>query len=181
MEAPIVSTPPDGAAGVLPLPQETSPQGTYPQGTFPHGPFLVEPDGALVARRVPALRFAWRGRPCEARLSDGRVSLTAGAGVVPYTAERAADRPGAFAAIGDMPADLPAGWRLRVLPDHRLRLEAEADLPAPTTAIALVGALVGFALALDPYLDRLESAGVAAGAVAGAVAGGAAMPGTAKT
>jgi hypothetical protein len=141
---------------------------------FRHGPFLVEPDGALVPQRGSALRFAWRGRPCEARLADGKVSLAAGAGMVPYTAERPADRPGAFAAIGSLPAALPAGWRLRLLPDHRLRLEAEAALPAPTTAIALVGALVGFALALDPYLDRLESAGVMAPP-------GAAIPGTAKT
>lgn len=142
-------------------------------GRFAHGPFLVEPDGALRPLRAPALRFAWRGRPCEARVAEGRVSLRAGAGAVPYTAERPADRAGAFAAIAALPAELPGGWRLRLLPDHRLLLEAEAALPAPTTAVALVGALVGFALALDPYLDRLESAGVAAAAGA--------RPGTAKT
>jgi hypothetical protein len=130
----------------------------------------------MMPRRVPALRFAWRGRPCEARLSHGKVSLSVSAGVVPYTAERPADRPGAFAAIEALPAELPGGWRLRLLPDHRLRLEAEHDLAAPMTAIVLVGAMVRFALALDPYLDRLESAGVVAG-----VAEGSAIPGTAKT
>ena len=145
-----LAPPPDGDAGFRHV----------PLSPFDHGPFLVEPDGALVPRRAPALRFAWRGRRCEARLAEGRVSLAASAGAVPYTAERPAARPGAFAAIGRLPADLPDGWRARLLPDHRLLLETEAELPGPATAITLVGALVGFALALDPYLDRLESAGV---------------------
>lgn len=151
---------PTASAMVDPGPAEP-----FPQGPFPHGPFLVAPDGALRVEpeRAPTLRFAWRGRGCEARISGGTVRLSAGAGAVPYTAERAADRPAALAAIGELPGDLPPGWRLRVLPDHRLRLEAEQPLPAPTTAIALVGAMVGFALALDVYLDRLESAGVESG------------------
>jgi hypothetical protein len=62
-----------------------------------------------------------------------------------------------------LPADLPRGWLLRVLPDHRLRLEAERMLPVPVTATALLGALVGFALDLDGYLDRLASAGIVTG------------------
>lgn len=136
-----------------------------PLPPVPHGPFLVEPDGVLHihAPQPPTLRFAWRGRGCEARLSDGMLRLSAGAGAVPYTAERGTARPAALAMIGELPGNLPEGWRLRVLPDHRLRLEAEHRLAAPTTATALVGAMVGFALALDPYLDRLESAGVSSG------------------
>lgn len=134
---------------------------------FPHGPFLVAPDGSLTTTRPSALRFAWRGRGVEARLEEGRINLSALAGRVPYTAESALGRPRAIAEIGRLPADLPKGWRLRVLPDHRLRLEAELPLPGTTTATALVGAMVGFALALDPYLDRLESAGVAPGSEAG--------------
>jgi hypothetical protein len=62
-----------------------------------------------------------------------------------------------------MPAELPDGWRLCLLPDHRLRLEAAQNLPAPITATGLVSALVGFALALDLYLDRLEAAGLGSG------------------
>ncbi|WP_372618416.1 hypothetical protein [Falsiroseomonas sp.] len=135
----------------------------FPDGPFPHGPFLVEPDGGLRTTGVPALRFAWRGRACEARIADGRLRLAVSAGAVPYTAERPVDRAATLAAIGQLPLELPEGWRLRVLPDHRLRLETGVPLPAPTTAIALVAAMVGFALALDPYLDRLDSAGVSGG------------------
>ena len=179
MEAHLVLPSQAHEAAAPPLPPGAFPHGPFPHGPFPYGPFLVEPDGALVPRRVPALRFSWRGRPCEARLADGQVSLVAGAGAVPYTAERAADRPSVFAAIKALTAELPAGWRLRVLPNHRLRVEAQAGLPAPITAVALVTALVRFVLALDPYLDRLELAGAAAGA--GGVASGAAMAGTVKT
>jgi hypothetical protein len=141
---------------------------------FTHGPFLVGGDGSLHPRTAPCLRFLWRGRRCEARLAGGRMQLTASAGAIPYTAEGPARRAETLAAIGALPAELPPGWRLRLLPDHRLRLEAEAALPDPTTATALVARLVGFALALDPYLDRLDSAGVA-----GAPSGD--MPGMLKT
>lgn len=129
---------------------------------FSHGPFLVEPDGALQMERPPALRFAWRGRPCAALISAGRLRISAGAGHVPYTAERPAARPQALAAIAALPADLPAGWTLRLTPGHALALEQDCALPAPITATALVSALVGFALALDAYLERLDSAGVEA-------------------
>ncbi|WP_137181388.1 hypothetical protein [Roseomonas sp. AR75] len=145
-----------------------------PELSIPHGPFLVEADGSLHARETPSLRFTWRGRGCEARLDAGRMRLSAVAGAIPYTAESPGLRAGMLAALGTLPSELPPGWRLRLLPDHRLRLESETALPAPTTATALVGQLVGFALALDPYLDRLDSAG-AVSPPSGA------MPGMAKT
>ena len=148
---------------VAPPPPETATlPGGLPETPFPHGPFLIRPDGEMLPRGSPALRFAWRGRPCEARIAKGQIAISAGAGAVPYTAERAADRPAVFALIGALPAELPAGWRLRLLPDHRLQLETAAPLPTPVTAITLVAAMVRFALALDAYLDRLELAGVAA-------------------
>lgn len=129
---------------------------------IPHGPFLVEEDGALRFGRAPQLRFAWRGRDCRVRLDGGRMRLSVGAGHVPFTAERPAVRGRALAAIAALPAELPPGWRLRLTPGHALDLEQERPLPAPVTATSLTAALVGFALDLDPYLDRLESAGVAA-------------------
>jgi hypothetical protein len=146
------------------------PDASLAETPIPHGPFLVEPDGALHPLRPPALRFAWRGRPCEARVEAGRLTLSAAAGAVPYTAEQPARRPAALAALAELPGELPPPWRLRVLPDHRLVLQSEQALATPTTATALVAAMVGFALALDVYLDRLDSAGLAAaGAAAGTV------------
>jgi hypothetical protein len=137
---------------------EALPEGAF--APFSHGPFRVGPDGTLEPLRPPAISFRWRGRDCRAWLDGERMSLWAQAGEVPYTAQRPTDRPGAIAAVGQLPAALPQGWRLRLLPDHRVRLEAVLTLPAAPTATSLVGALVGFALALDPWLDRLESAGL---------------------
>ncbi len=128
-----------------------------------HGPFEIEPDGRLRTLRPPRLRFAWRGRVVEAELEEGGVALSALAGALPYTAEDPGARPVAAAAVALLPAELPAGWRLRVTAEHRLRLEAVMPLPGGTTAVLLVTAMAGFAIALDPYLDRLDSAGVVAG------------------
>jgi hypothetical protein len=131
-----------------------------------HGPFLVDQAGGLTPAGdpLPALRFAWRGRGCEARIEAGRISLTAQAGRIPFTAEGRAARPGVFALLGEMPAALPQGWQLRLLPDHRVHLAVERSIPEVATATQLVGAMVSFALALDPYLDRLESAGLSGAA-----------------
>jgi hypothetical protein len=144
-----------------------------PDAAFPHGPFLVGGDGSLHPRAAPSLRFAWRGRRCEACLAGGRMRLTASAGAVPYTAESPGQRAALLAALRALPPELPPGWRLSLLPDHRLRLETEEEMPGPTTATALIVRLVAFALALDPYLDRLESAG--------AVPPSGDMPGMVKT
>lgn len=122
------------------------------------GPFAVGQDGTLSPRQPglrPALRFAWRGRRCEAEWQDGRLHLRAIAGRIPSTAECALARSRAFAAAAALPPDLPEGWRLRLTPDHRLALETDAAPQA--TAVALLGAMVGFAMALDPYLDQLEA------------------------
>jgi hypothetical protein len=56
-----------------------------------------------------------------------------------------------------MPAELPEGWLLRLTADHRVALERHA--PPRTTAVALLGEMVRFAMALDPYLERLEGVG----------------------
>jgi hypothetical protein len=131
------------------------------------GPFAVTPEGALLPRpeavRRPSLRFAWRGRPCEAAIEADAVTLTAIAGRIPSTAEPGADRRGALSAVALLPSSLPEGWRLRLTPDHRLRLETEASLAAPPTAVRLVAEMVRFVLALDPCLDRLEAVGATPG------------------
>ena len=132
--------------------------------TIELGRFAVAPDGALTPRQAPeppALRFAWRGRACEAHFDPGAIRLTADAARIPSTAERPADRRRAFAAAADLPRHLPPGWQARLLPDHRIRIEAEAPMDCPANATALIAALVRFALALDPYLDALEAGGAA--------------------
>jgi hypothetical protein len=140
---------------------ETSLQPSASQpGAFPHGRFLISKGGHLAARegdRPPALRFAWRGRDCEAEITGSELRLTATAGRIPFTIEVGAARHAVFGALSDLPAELPEGWRLSLTPDHRLRLETQAASDA--TAVSVLREMVRFALALDPYLDRLEAAG----------------------
>lgn len=135
------------------------------------GPFAIAPTGGLSPRDGslrPALRFAWRGRPCRVELDAQEMRLAAIAARVPSTADAGADRAGTWAALADLPPQMPEGWTMRLLPDHRISLETAQPLASPPTAVSLVAQMVRFALALDPYLDRLE-------------AGGAEAPGMAKT
>ncbi|MDB5415016.1 MAG: hypothetical protein JWR10_3351 [Rubritepida sp.] len=88
---------------------------------------------------------------------DGEIRLRAMAGRIPSTAEKNADRAGTLRQVATLPPDLPAGWRLRLTADHRLSLETET--PPRGTAVGMLGEMVRFAIALDPYLDRLEAAG----------------------
>lgn len=131
--------------------------------TFPHGAFLVSPLGRLSPldpARPPEIRFAWRGRDCEARLTGAGMNLSVTAGRVPFTIEVGVARAGVYDALRGLRADMPPGWALSVTPENRLRLETMA--PADATAVALLRELVRFALALDPFLDRLEEAGARA-------------------
>jgi len=124
------------------------------------GPFAVAQDGTLSPRAPglrPALRFSWRGRRCEVEWREEKLQLRVIAGRIPSTVERNQARSRAFAAAAALPPELPEGWRLRLTPDHQLAFEMDA--PTRPTAVALVGTMVGFAMALDPYLDRLEAAG----------------------
>lgn len=132
--------------------------------TIPLGRFAVTSDGALAPREphpAACLNFAWRGRACRAELGAEGVRLAVDAARIPSTADPGADRRRAFAALADLPGSLPAGWQARLLPDHRIRVETRAPIGAPANAIALVSAMVRFALDLDPWLDRLEADGMA--------------------
>jgi hypothetical protein len=125
------------------------------------GPFAVTRDGALQPReatQAPAVRFSWRGRRCEAAVATDGVHLAAIAGRIPSTAEPGADRTTAFETVATLPRNLPPGWRVQLLPDHRIRLEAATDTAAVPTVTSVIAAMVRFALTLDPYLDRLEAA-----------------------
>ena len=124
------------------------------------GPFAVAPDGTLSLRKPglnPAIRFAWRGRICEALMVEGGLRLRAIAGRIPSTAERGTDRHGTMRALADLPSDMPEGWRLRLTADHRLALETST--PPRETAVAMVSEMVRFALTMDPFLSRLEGIG----------------------
>lgn len=137
--------------------------------TIALGPFAVTSDGAIAPRQplpVACLRFAWRGRACHAELGAEGVRLAVDAARIPSTADPGADRRRAFAALAQLPASLPPGWRARLLPDHRIRVEAMSRLGAPANPIALVSAMVRFALDLDPWLDRLEAEGMDAAVAA---------------
>ena len=132
--------------------------------TIELGGFAVAPDGALTPRGLPdPRRCASPGAGDPAR----PMSMPAGSGWrvdaarIPSTAERPADRPRAFAAVAGLPRNLPTGWQARLLPDHRIRIAAEAPMDCPSNVTALVAAMVRFALALDPYLDALEAEGAA--------------------
>ena len=131
--------------------------------SFTLGPFTVA-DGAILQLRepgaCPALRFSWRGRDCAAELNGTALRLASCAARVPSSAEPGADRDRAFAALARLPQGLPSGWRLQLLPDHRIRVEAEAQLDSPPTAARLIATMVSFALALDPHLDEMESLGL---------------------
>lgn len=129
------------------------------------GRLAVTQNGAILPgspHESPALRFAWRGRACEAELAPEGLRIAADAARIPSTAETGADRGRAFAALAGMPRRMPSGWRARLTPDHRIRVESTARLPPPANATALVAALVRFVLELDPLLDSLEAAGAAA-------------------
>jgi hypothetical protein len=133
--------------------------------TIALGPFAVTSNGAIAPREphpAPCLRFAWRGRACQAELGAEGVRMAVDAARIPSTADPGADRRRAFAALAQLPGSLPPGWQARLLPDHRIRVEALSRIGAPANPIALVSAMVRFALELDPWLDRLEADGMAA-------------------
>ena len=131
------------------------------------GPFSVDVEGRIAPRtgaEMPNVLFQWRGRRMHARMvghdADGSLCITTTLGRVPSSADPAcaALRPLSLAILRGLPDALPARWRIRLLADHRARLEAEIAMPWPVTAVALVTELSRFLLALAPYLDLLDEA-----------------------
>lgn len=131
-----------------------------PMDTLTLGRFALDRQGRLRPRaphQGPTLRFVWRGHLCEARVTETTLILAAEAARIPSTAQSGADRQAAFAALDTVRAGLPPGRRLRLLPDHRIRLEAEVALSATPTVVTILAGLVRFARTLDPYLDALAA------------------------
>ncbi len=137
---------------------------------FNLGPFEVDSLGHISPRRgdtAPGFIFCWRGRSVHARLilgeTDGcRLTLRAGLGRIPSTAlaHERDERMRGFATLRALPRSLPEKWVLRLMPDHRLRLETDAAIELPITVVVLVTALSKFLLDLAPYLDLLDEIGV---------------------
>jgi len=134
------------------------------------GPFSVDAEGRIAPRDgadMPHFTFHWRDRKVSARLlgrdGDGSLTISASLGRMPSSAAPAsADqltnerRRASFAALRGFLDMMPADWRVRLLPDHQVRLEAEILLGWPATAVDLMTELTRFLLALTPYLDLLE-------------------------
>ena len=131
--------------------------------TIPLNRLEATRDGAIApaaANDAPLVRFAWRGRRCQAEIGHNAIRLVADAARIPSTAQPGVDRRRAFQAMAELPDSLPQGWQATLLPDHRIRVEAQAPFISPAKATALDSALVRFALALDPVIDQLEAEGV---------------------
>ena len=137
------------------------------------GPFTVDCAGRLAPlgpEASPGFLFRWRDRVVRARMmpstagSEGRLRLQVALGRVPSTAGRAdpASRPDSFAVVRLMARAFPPDWRIRLLPDHRVRLETDTALALPITASGLLIELTCFLLALAPYLDMFDETGMAA-------------------
>jgi hypothetical protein len=137
---------------------------------FKIGPFFVDPAGRLMPSdpdAAPAFLFRWKDRVVRARLAQadpvsGRLKLQVTIGRVPSTASTPDEtlRPRSFALLHWLGRSAPAGWRLALLADHRVWLEAETPIALPITAVALVTELTRFALHLAPYIDLLDESGL---------------------
>lgn len=150
------------------------------------GPFLIDGQGRIAPRAgedMPHFLFQWRDRRVSARLvdgqGDGRLLLSACLGRVPSSADPGAvDRRNAsFGILRNFLDVLPGEWRVRLMPDHQVRLDTEVALTWPASAVELMAELTRFLLALAPYLDLLDEADVLEPVVAasGAPAAGGTM------
>jgi hypothetical protein len=131
---------------------------------FTMGPFLVLPDGRLTLRdseQPPGFRFVWRECAVKVGLRADHLALRAMLGRVPSSASSSAPlRQTVFDTLRELVKAVPPEWRLRVLPDHCVSVEAEEKMPVPPTATELLTTLTRFALKLGPYLDLAMEAGL---------------------
>lgn len=134
---------------------------------FPFGPFMIAADGCLTPASEdskPSFSFRWRGRVVRAdMIANGHMTLRAVVGRVPSTAsDRAIARRQSFELLRALGVNMPEGWRVALLPDHRAVLEASVTLSDPVTAANLLTAITDFLLRLAPYLDLIDETGMPA-------------------
>lgn len=135
------------------------------------GPFAVSRDGSLGPREDDFVcAFSWisGAHRIRCRIEGGRIIMRAVLCRVPSTAESTPPdegirlREAVFAAVATARARLPKGWRLGLLPDHGIAIEASADLPKGTTGTGLIAENVAFAMRLAPYLEFFSETGACA-------------------
>jgi len=137
---------------------------------FMLGPFAVDAMGRLAPRApdaMPGFFFRWRDRTIRAKFEQldperGRLVLRATLGRVPSTANPRDSglRAQSFQLLHLLPSVLPGPWRVLLLPDHCVRLEADSQVILPITATDMLVELTRFLLELAPYLDLLDEAGI---------------------
>jgi hypothetical protein len=131
---------------------------------IPLGPFLVEDGGKLTFRQkdtAPAFSFQWRGRRFSVRLADQRILFSVPVGRIPSTSAGAAKREAGVALLRALPAALPEGWKMRLLPDHRVQLETEQATEWPATVAALLTPVIALVMVVAPVLDLMDEANLA--------------------
>jgi hypothetical protein len=131
--------------------------------SMPLGPFVVCAGGKLTFRAPDTeagFSFLWHGRCFAIRLAGGQMHCAVSVGRVPSTSAGAGRREAAMPMLRRLGPLLPGGWHLRLLPDHRIQLDAMQDQEWPATAAALMTPIIGLVLQAAPVLDLLEEAGL---------------------
>ncbi|HEY6432980.1 MAG TPA: hypothetical protein VIZ17_13450, partial [Acetobacteraceae bacterium] len=108
---------------------------------FMLGPFEVDAMGRLAPRgpsALPGFFFRWRGRVIHAKFEQSdpdrsRLVLQATLGRVPSSASRGDPdlRSQSFELLHLLPRAMPGPWRVLLLPDHRVQLEADSQVTLP--------------------------------------------------
>ena len=130
----------------------------------PLGPFLVLENGSLALRRPnspPNFSFSWRDRRFAVSVHHDRMIVGGAVGRLPSTSSGGGQRERATALLRALSRALPEGWRLQLLPDHRIRIEAEHAMHMPTTASALMTPVVRLLLRAAPLMDLIGECGLA--------------------
>jgi hypothetical protein len=137
---------------------------------FKLGPFSVDSEGRLSPRETeaaPAFLFRWHDRVVRARLDQadvetGRLILEVTLARV-YSSASTPDetlRPRSFMLLHWLERAVPSDWRVVLLADHRVWLEAEPRVELPITAAGLITEITRFALDLAPYLELMDETGL---------------------
>jgi hypothetical protein len=130
---------------------------------MPLGPFLVEGSGQLKFRTpdtAPEFSFLWRKRCFNVKLATDSLSFAVPIGRLPSTSKGQAQRDAAMAVLRALGRQLPVGWRIHLLADHRIQLDARQHLQWPATAAALLTPIVRLVLQIAPLLDLIDETGL---------------------